>query len=296
MDMVPAETFGYTAGKEASSSVPLLIPATAPLLTGKRAIVYVKIPSDEGVVFEGREITIGPRTKDSYVVKEGLEEGEEVVTNGAFKIDSELQIQAKPSMMSPKGGGPVPGHQHGGDTEHTAMTMPDKASTYSAGSVKRLNDCEEAQAALGPVYSAYFEIQMALAYDSLAAANKAFEKLRNAISETDMELFKDEAHTRWMQISKSVTAAVIDGQSAKTITEEREAFFHLSLGIIEMHDTFGHADDDPYYLTFCPMAQKGNGAYWLQRQNVVWNSFYGESMLRCGEIKQELPSGYSGTE
>ena len=40
-------------------------------------------------------------------------EGEEVVVNGAFKIDSALQIRAQPSMMSPEGGRSVPGHSHG---------------------------------------------------------------------------------------------------------------------------------------------------------------------------------------
>jgi Cu(I)/Ag(I) efflux system membrane fusion protein len=35
------------------------------------------------------------------------------VTNGNFKIDSALQIQAKPSMMNPEGGAMPAGHQHG---------------------------------------------------------------------------------------------------------------------------------------------------------------------------------------
>jgi Cu(I)/Ag(I) efflux system membrane fusion protein len=47
------------------------------------------------------------------LVKEGLAEGEVVVTNGNFKIDSALQIQAKPSMMGTEGGMPAVGHQHG---------------------------------------------------------------------------------------------------------------------------------------------------------------------------------------
>src|SRR5690606_12658311 len=49
--------------------------------------------------FEGREIVLGPRASDYYLVAHGLEEGEMVVTHGNFKIDAEIQIQAKPSMM-----------------------------------------------------------------------------------------------------------------------------------------------------------------------------------------------------
>jgi len=77
----------------------LLVPATAVLRTGKRAVVYVQSP-DDASVFEGREVTIGPRADDHYVITGGLTEGEIVVTRGAMRIDSSLQILAKPSMMS----------------------------------------------------------------------------------------------------------------------------------------------------------------------------------------------------
>ena len=51
--------------------------------------------------------------EDVYIVRGGLKENEIVVTHGAFKIDSALQIQAKSSLMNPQGGGPVPGHGSG---------------------------------------------------------------------------------------------------------------------------------------------------------------------------------------
>ena len=56
------------------------------------------------ILFEGREVVLGPRAGDHYLVVSGLEEGERVVVQGAFKIDSALQIQAAPSMMNPDGG------------------------------------------------------------------------------------------------------------------------------------------------------------------------------------------------
>ncbi|NDY42622.1 efflux RND transporter periplasmic adaptor subunit [Dissulfurirhabdus thermomarina] len=107
-------------GPGAGAAPPVVIPASAPLLTGKRAVVYVAVPGRPGV-FEGREVVLGPRAGEFYVVREGLHPGERVVTNGNFKIDSALQIQARPSMMNPEGGGPAPGHMHGGSgTKHEA--------------------------------------------------------------------------------------------------------------------------------------------------------------------------------
>ena len=101
MEIVKAESIpGLVSGE--STGDPLLIPKTAVLRTGERTVVYVRSRKNDEVVFEGREIVLGPKAGDEYVVIEGLEEGEEVVINGAFKIDSALQIEAKPSMMSPR--------------------------------------------------------------------------------------------------------------------------------------------------------------------------------------------------
>ncbi len=136
MDLVTTESLGYVAA-DAPEQPPLVIPATAPLITGKRAVVYVQKPDAEVPTFEGREVTLGPKAGSYYLVESGLHEGERVVTNGNFKIDSALQIQAKPSMMNPEGGVMPAGHQHGGpapaahaDDEHgkstpAAVEMPD---------------------------------------------------------------------------------------------------------------------------------------------------------------------------
>jgi Cu(I)/Ag(I) efflux system membrane fusion protein len=116
MPLVQTESLGYASVSDNKDQpAPLVIPASAPLITGKRAVVYVMNPAKEGL-FEGREIRLGPRAGDYYLVSEGLREGEQVVTNGNFKIDSALQIQAKPSMMSPEGGVAPAGHAHHGET------------------------------------------------------------------------------------------------------------------------------------------------------------------------------------
>jgi len=112
MDLVTTESLGYVKA-DLPSQAPLVIPATAPLITGKRAVVYVRRPDVDKPTFEGREVVLGPRAGDHYIVESGLVEGEIVVTNGNFKIDSALQIQAKPSMMNPEGEkAPMGSHDH----------------------------------------------------------------------------------------------------------------------------------------------------------------------------------------
>ena len=108
MDLVPAEELGLVADWEPQP--PLVIPATAPLITGKRAVVYVRVPGRDEPTFEGREVLLGYRAGDYYMVRQGLEEGELVVTSGNFKIDADLQLKARPSMMSAAGSTPSINH------------------------------------------------------------------------------------------------------------------------------------------------------------------------------------------
>jgi Cu(I)/Ag(I) efflux system membrane fusion protein len=78
----------------------IVIPKTAILWTGKRSIVYVKQPDANMPTFKLREIELGASLGDAYIVLSGIDEGEEIVTNGAFVIDASAQLEGKPSMMN----------------------------------------------------------------------------------------------------------------------------------------------------------------------------------------------------
>src|SRR5690606_8011663 len=75
-------------------------PKSAVLWTGKRSIVYVKQPNTSTPAFKLREIILGPSLGDQYAVLSGLENGEEIVTKGAFTVDASAQLEGKVSMMN----------------------------------------------------------------------------------------------------------------------------------------------------------------------------------------------------
>jgi len=50
--------------------------------------------------FEMREIDLGPELGNSFVVLSGVQEGEELVTNGVFSVDAAAQLAGKTSMMN----------------------------------------------------------------------------------------------------------------------------------------------------------------------------------------------------
>jgi Cu(I)/Ag(I) efflux system membrane fusion protein len=130
----------------------LVIPASAPLITGKRAIVYVQVPSKEGT-YEGREIILGPRAGDYYIVRGGLSEGELVVTKGNFKVDSAVQLLAKPSMMNPEGVQAAPESDHPQETSaatSSGETSSSPVPSALASQLPKLTDAFETLKATVP--------------------------------------------------------------------------------------------------------------------------------------------------
>lgn len=84
----------------------LVVPASAVLQSGTRQIAFV----DRGDGYlEPREVQLGGRAGDDFVVLKGLKEGEKVVTSANFLIDSESQLQAALGSFvpPPPGAGPA---------------------------------------------------------------------------------------------------------------------------------------------------------------------------------------------
>jgi Cu(I)/Ag(I) efflux system membrane fusion protein/cobalt-zinc-cadmium efflux system membrane fusion protein len=69
----------------------LTIPASGLLQSGTRSIVFV---DDGNGYLQPREVELGPRVGDDFVVTRGLRAGERIVTSANFLIDSESQLQA----------------------------------------------------------------------------------------------------------------------------------------------------------------------------------------------------------
>ncbi len=122
-------TSGVLESKIAKKSEALLIPKSSILWTGKRAVVYVKVPNRKNPSFIYRVIDLGPEAGNFYVVASGLMEGEEIATNGVFKIDASAQLAGKPSMMNPEGGkvNTMPGMDMGPSTNSTNDKTTSKA-------------------------------------------------------------------------------------------------------------------------------------------------------------------------
>ncbi len=256
MDLVVMDTGRGDARTD--TRPPLVIPVSAALTTGKRAVVYVAVPDRERPTYEGRTVVLGPRAGDYYVVRTGLEEGEQVVTNGAFKIDSALQILAKPSMMS----------------------MP--SETPEDLTPASFHATSEA------IYASYFEAWSALSGDNAEDAALGFAALHAALATVDSGGLSAAKKKRWEQLSKQLHEESMAAMEKQDIGALRRHFETVSMATLSLQKEFGHRGSGKRFEMYCPMAFENKGAAWLQESDELLNPYFGASMLRCGVTREQF--------
>lgn len=277
MPLEPVADLGYRTPTE-EPEPPLVIPASAPLITGRRAVVYVHVPGADRPTYEGREVLLGPRAGDVYLVSSGLREGEEVVVRGAFKLDSAMQIQAKPSMMQPQGDVP-----DGGAPAHAGGDVPTPADEQVP-----LETPAAFRGQLGAVADAYLDLTRALAADEPARALAAADSLSHRLDAVDMTRLGPDAHLRWMDLLAKLRPAARAVADAEDLDGLRGGLPRLTDTLAAALRDLGVDTDRPVRRFHCPMARDGEGADWLQSGEQTANPYYGASMLRCGTRQEDL--------
>ena len=266
----------------------LLIPKTAVLWTGKRSVVYVKIPERDQATFLYREITLGPEADNFYVVAKGLSEGEEIATNGVFKIDASAQLSGKTSMMNPEGGRVSSGHNHGNtlmsDKEMQAMGSSEKDEKTI--DLKRVAETFKLQ--LGELANNYLRMKDAFVVSDDKLVMAEAKIVFSSLNKIDMTLLKGDAHNLWMELFKPIKENLNGIINMKGIEMKRSHFSIVSNKLTEAIDKFGVALNKPLYLEYCPMAFGNKGAFWLSSDKEIKNPYFGDKMLKCGEVKREL--------
>ncbi|OIQ51400.1 Cation efflux system protein CusB precursor [Pseudodesulfovibrio hydrargyri] len=197
-----------TAAKGGES--PLVIPASAPLITGKRAVVYVAVPDKAGA-YEGREIVLGAKAGNFYIVKSGLTEGEQVVTKGNFKIDSAVQIVAKPSMMNP-------------------------SSAVEGGDDGELPSLFASQLRL--LAQSFGELSDAVATRDLSRTHLAFGRFDKALRLIDGSGLEGDSSLRWKESAMLLGNDAILGAEAPDVARLNEIFAEMKGHYGEMAAAF----------------------------------------------------------
>ncbi len=261
-----------TIQKNSGSSSQIAVPKSAVMWTGKRSVVYIKVPDTNVPSFEFREIEIGEALGTSYQVISGLETGEEVVTYGSFTIDAAAQLNNQSSMMNRKVlvEGIDPSTHLPDYTESTPLTFKEQLFNLA---------------------SSYLTLKDALVATDSDESKNAANQVLTRLEKVDMSLIDGEAHNYWMEQHRGIQAHSKKITTSADIVEQRNQFDFLSQALIKSIKVFG-IGEDTLYVQHCPMANNDEGADWLSSEKEIRNPYFGDQMLTCGLVKDTIDSTF----
>ena len=236
------------------------IPATAVLWTGERSLVYIKT-NPNAPVFEMREVTLGSRVGDNYQVSSGIENGDEIVTNGTFTVDAAAQLQGKKSMMNK------------GKEEVVMPQMSDMKMTLPVAFQKEL------QAAL----INYLKMKDAFVATDAAEVSAFAKALLKELKSMNASKLGSMEQVHFKQSLKMVEAIAENA----SIENQREHFIILNENMVALAMQI-QGLPSTIYIQKCPMANNNKGAIWLSTDEEIRNPYYGDAMLTCGSVIDTL--------
>ena len=235
----------------------LILPKSAVLWTGEQSVVYKKIDGDIPE-FEMLNISLGESVGDNYVVLNGLQEGDEIVTNGTFVIDAAAQLQGKRSMM------------------YSCGTL-----SSSNGSSKDIpiELSQEQNLILKEALNIYFDLKNHFVKsntDSCKVLSKELGNILVSLKKTDLEGgFKKNTSN-----AISSLELIAEGES---LDKNRLEFKKLSMSFVYF-SSYIKDYQNTIYIQYCPMADNNKGADWLSLNKAIKNPYFGDKMLHCGSV------------
>ena len=250
---------GKVKGATQTMEKTLSVPASAVLWTGERSLVYLKTNPNEPV-FEMREVTLSNRFGENYQVSAGLNNGDEIVTNGTFTVDAAAQLQGKKSMMNQQ------------TMQDESAMMGDMEMSFSNAFSSDFNKAL-------PSYLKMKDAFVASDAGQVSAFAKATSKKLKEISITELGKMEKQHLTKSIEMLETIAAN-------DNLENQRAHFVILNENIVPIAMNIQNSTN--YYVQKCPMANNNKGAVWLSTEEEIKNPYYGDAMLTCGSVIKSM--------
>ncbi|WP_258099208.1 DUF3347 domain-containing protein [Marinoscillum pacificum] len=124
----------------------------------------------------------------------------------------------------------------------------------------------------------------------LSASVDAYMSLKDAFVATDAAKAKDAAATLSTELKKagfeSLVASSDKIAGSEDIKVQRAAFYELTTAFIP--EVKKAELTSKVYVQYCPMAFDNTGANWLSKSSEIRNPYFGDMMLKCGKVEEEI--------
>ena len=149
--------------------------------------------------------------------------------------------------------------------QNNEISTPEEIETKKANTPE-IVEASFSDEMIGKVFNAYQQIRIALVNSNSEEENLAAENLAKSLTGEgdDMNsIFMDMAETKDIEKQR---------QLFSQMTAEVETLFKESIS------------EGAIYKHYCPMAFEGKGGYWISNVEEIRNPYYGDKMLKCGNV------------
>ncbi len=126
-----------------------------------------------------------------------------------------------------------------------------------------------------PIVELYFRVTEALVASDINQVNEVVEEYNSLLSSPEFANYKE------------VKALVGQFKTARRLEDKRVVYSDLTHEVYQLVKNSGLPKGE-LFLMHCPMAFDNKGASWLSYRKDVLNPYFGEKMLKCGSIIENL--------
>ncbi len=160
-----------------------------------------------------------------------------------------------------------------------------EAPVTSSGPLFTVDDTFKEQ--LTRTFSAYLKVKDAFVASDAALVKVEAGNTKKIIKAIDAKMLTGPALNDWSNYSNNLDMALAEILATDDIEAQRTAFSSLSDNLYKSIKAYG-LDTATAYYDFCPMAFNNQGAFWLSDNKEIHNPYFGDKMLTCGRVTEEL--------
>lgn len=254
------------------SEIGLLIPHSAALFTGQKAVVFVQ----DGNRFQSKLVRILEKTDSFYRVMGDLKPGDLVVTQGTFKLDSEFQIQTRDSMMS-----------------SDELISPYGARLNPKSNLQRALDWMRTRSSnpgmktmLSEMVKDYLDAWEALSEDSIDESIEALDRMAQAVDKIRKLSLQDFEGRIFKWYADELNPLMKKLHGVGSFEDIRLVFAMHSNWLVALAESGWISEMTRLEKKYCPMAFGNEGAFWIQDEKEIRNPYFGSEMPSCGTSQE----------
>lgn len=136
-------------------------------------------------------------------------------------------------------------------------------------------------------FGAYIKVKDAFVASDAALVKAEAANTKKIIKAIDAKMLTGPALNDWANYSNNLDMALAEILATDDIEAQRTAFSSLSDNLYKSIKAYGLGTGTAYY-DFCPMAFNNQGGFWLSDNKEIRNPYFGDKMLTCGRVTEEI--------